>query len=73
MYKFQAPKNEKALYRVGQLVTVDYHPGKVFKVCRKDFELNGAVLYTVINPYATANADFYIGGLRQKYLNKAGK
>ena len=71
MFKFQAVKKEKALYRVGQRVTCDYYPGVEFKVTAKDWDcLNGTVCYS-IDAYLSMIVDHAHFGIKQKYLNKA--
>lgn len=62
-----APKDEKALFRIGSKVTHDYHPGVVFKVTKKNWEGNGALNYTIES--LDQNGPILVGA-RQKYLNK---
>jgi hypothetical protein len=60
-----APKDQKALFRVGSKVTVDFlTEGKVFKVTGKIWDVNGSLLYKVTDNGYTVFA-------RQKDLNKA--
>jgi hypothetical protein len=73
MFKFQAPKNEKAMFRVGQKVTCDYWPGVPFKIHAKEFGATGAVFYTIRDTRMDARGGSKTAGpsgIRQKYLNK---
>ena len=70
-FKFQAATKEKALYRVGQKVTCDYYLERTFKVERKEYELNGTLIYTLRDTDFDPQVVRFVGGLRQKYLNKA--
>jgi len=72
MFKFQAPKNEKALFRIGSRVKCDYYPGKVFKVSEKSWDYHGTVFYTLIETTPSwRGLPLQVGGLKQKILNKA--
>lgn len=42
-----APKDEKAIFRVGALVKLDWFGSTMFKVMRKDWTENGSLRYTV--------------------------
>ena len=70
MFKFQAPKNEKALFRLGSRVTCDYYPGTPFKVVAKQWELGGALTYAIQS--LPKGIELYTG-VKAKYLNKAVK
>jgi hypothetical protein len=60
-----APKDEKALFRIGAKVTHDFHPGEVFKIVKKYRDANGSLNYTIGNDLIQSV------GVRQKDLNKA--
>lgn len=66
MFKFEAPKDEKAMFRIGAKVTHDYHPNEIFKVTNKFWYANGVL------EYALESTDGLITmiGVRQKVLNK---
>ena len=70
MFKFQAPKNEKALFRIGSKVGCDYYPGTKFKVVAKQWELGGALTYAIQS--LPKGIELYTG-VKAKYLNKAVK
>jgi hypothetical protein len=59
-----APKDEKAMYRIGSKVGSLYYPGTVFKVTAKNWEVNGTLRYTIENRSETYS------GVRQKDLVK---
>jgi hypothetical protein len=42
-----APKDEKARFRVGAKVKLDWFGSTMFKIMRKDWEANGELRYTV--------------------------
>lgn len=71
--RVQAPQKQKAAFRIGQKVTCDYYPGTEFKVSAKEWDANGTVFYTLwrmlgIGVFSRMDT---VGGLREKYLNKA--
>lgn len=61
-----APKDQKALYRVGSKVTNDYYPGVEYKVASKSWDGNGSLSYTL-----TSADGGRLAGVPQKALNKA--
>lgn len=71
MFKFDAPTDEKALFRIGQKVSCLFHPNKEFKVSGKDWEMNGAILYTIVGTAPSwRGLPLTVSGVRQKHLNK---
>ena len=72
MFKFQAPKDEKALFRVGQKVKCGFYPSKVFKVTGKEWEYSGAVRYALIETTPSwRGLPLSTSGVRQKDLSQA--
>jgi hypothetical protein len=71
--KFQAPKDQVAKYRKGQLVRCDYYPNTVFKVVDKSWDINGVVYYTLERHVGAGEpaAQATVSGLREKYLSRA--
>jgi hypothetical protein len=60
-----APKDQKALFRVGSKVTVDFLPaGNVFKVTKKIWDADGSLRYAIV----LSGNTIYV---RQKDLDKA--
>jgi hypothetical protein len=71
--KFQAPKKQKATFRVGQKVTCDYYPNQIFKVVDKEWDQHGTLYYSICRKVGTDKFDNFQAqtGLREKFLNKA--
>jgi hypothetical protein len=68
--KFQAPKDQKAKFRKGQLVHCDYYAGVTLKVIDKTWDQQGTLFYTLA-AVGTTEAESLVRGLREKYLRKA--
>ena len=47
MFKFEAPKDEKAQHRIGATVKYDWYPAMKFKVVSRSWDANGALFYTI--------------------------
>lgn len=48
-----APKNEKALFRIGKRVFHNMSPGQTFIVTAKTWNINGCICYTIANKVAS--------------------
>lgn len=59
-----ARKDEKAMFRIGTKVFCAYYPGTVYKVTKKEWDLNGVLFYSISNKTEDRN------GLKQKYLSR---